>query len=418
MTSATVANNGRINHRVACHWPLVFAAYVSAGCAQVAAAPVRVWQENGVTHVEGTEAHFAALPQHKIEVGVELSARARPDSSGFLRVNGGLLLPDGRIAVANSGSYEVEIFDSAGVFITSHGGFGRGPLQYQALQLIAGADPTLLVTVDARQRVSKVFDSRGGPIVRAIVPFRMQPVFRFADGSWLSRVWGPLPKPTTAGIVRTQTRVVRNRDAEIVSDFGWHDGDDVAWRSGPRGPEGGKVPFGRELLVGGRDSVIVIAPTGPYEFKLFSAAGKLTHAIRIDVERTRLSATFKRRFRDSVLTNFGRDPYGRREWTILSADDVLPTEFPAFERVVVSQDNTVWIRDYSATRTLPTSWTVFSSSGLPLFRVLMPARCEILDVSAGRILAVTRDSNDVEHVHVFSFSDTLRAARVVARTGP
>lgn len=58
------------------------------------------------------------------------------------RVGNVIRFPDGRIAVAVRGENEIRVFDDRGRLLTSMGGTGAGPKEFQALYRIWPVDPT------------------------------------------------------------------------------------------------------------------------------------------------------------------------------------------------------------------------------------------------------------------------------------
>lgn len=70
-----------------------------------------------------------------------------PEESQLFRVRGALRLPDGRIAVGNSGTSEIRIFAPDGRFLHSFGGEGEGPGEFSYLALV-GLRGDSLVAVD------------------------------------------------------------------------------------------------------------------------------------------------------------------------------------------------------------------------------------------------------------------------------
>lgn len=365
----------------------------------------RVTQEAHVTVVTTTAEWLERLPEADLRPLFDLVPRTIDDSTGFLNVHGGAFLPGGRIAVADDGRHQLQFYSEGGASAGSAGRHGRGPDEYQSIRLVPGADRTVLATVDFLGLSTVVRDTNGVIRSRQRIPAGYAPLYRFADGSWLARQLGRLPTPVQEGTVRRAGRIVRlDSTGTILADFGTHPAEDYVLREGPRGPTGGEVPLGRQLLTAASDRQVLLGSTERFGFDGFRANG--TQHLRLKVARdpTVIPEAFRRRFRDSVLARFGRDEYGKREWSLLTADDVFPRTFPEVDAIVVGSDGMVWVHDFSPDYERPSRWTVFDSNGLPLFRARLPGGALVLDVAAGRLLVLSTDADGLQSVRVFGFT--------------
>lgn len=180
-----------------------------------------------------------------------------------------------------------------------------------------------------------------------------------------------------------------------LGDLGYHPSDDFVLRQGSNGLTGGEVPLGRRLLADARADLVVVAPTGTYDIYLYEPSGRLSTRIAVQRDPIRIADSFRSRFRDSVLALYGRDEYGKREWSLLTAPDVFPKELAQFDAIALSQNYELWVRDGS----LPDSvanWTVFDRTGIPVFRALLPGALRVLDVAPSAILGVLVDHDGLE----------------------
>ena len=320
-------------------------------------------------------------------------------------------MPDGSVVIASNGTLTLEQYDPLGAFMRAYGAAGRGPGEYQYLELVRTGSTASLVTFDAMAGRVITRDSVGRVTATAGMPPRLRPIFRYHDGSWLARIYGGLPSPTASGSTRTTARLLRLQlPTDTLATLGPFPAEDFVMRRGPNGPTGNEVPLGRRLLVAAMESTIVVAPTGEYEFRLVSPRGELQRIVRVDRERPLLSEAFRRAFRDSVLERFGRDDYGKREWTLLTDADVLPTQLSAFDGLVVGRDDHLWIRDAQVPPRRATVWHRFSRDGTPDSRLRYDGNADLLDATATHLLLLVRDELDREHVLLLRYRSAQGAA--------
>jgi len=83
------------------------------------------------------------------------------------RANDATILPDGRIVIANTGSNELRVFDSAGVHLATWGREGEGPGEFTNLAGVASWPGDSLVAWNRWTWVISVFDAEGA-FLRAI----------------------------------------------------------------------------------------------------------------------------------------------------------------------------------------------------------------------------------------------------------
>lgn len=335
------------------------------------------------------------------------------DASQYHRITGVRMVSvgpnSGSVMFSSDASKQLFTFDSTGEKIGSHGRVGNGPFEFQHLQMIASADSTLVVLYDAlRSQITELPVDVFEPTALSLAEMgisRSNPLLRFSDGEFLAQRVGPIPQPQAKGVVSGVDSLVRfDRAGALVASFGGHRTDDDVIRLNPSGGlTGGRPPYGRKLLVAGDDSVVVVAATGNWELWLYPPRGGLPHIVRIDRPRRKMEAATRKEYRERVLSNV-RDEYGKREWTMLSNDDVFPKEYPAFDLLTVDRLGKIWVRESAAHTDLDAQWVVLERTGVPLARVQLPSTFTPYDISRDRIAGVWVDSLDGEQVQVLSLS--------------
>jgi hypothetical protein len=121
------------------------------------------------------------------------------------RAGSSLVLPDGRVAVVNSGSYQLRIYDASGRFVTAAGRQGMGPGEWRRPVAVILVHPDTLLVYDGMLRRELLFDTTGAFLrsddVRAL-PWRA--------GTWMldrTLVIGPTPPDMREQIARVIDRL-------------------------------------------------------------------------------------------------------------------------------------------------------------------------------------------------------------------
>lgn len=370
------------------------------------------------SHVRVTESDSSGVA---IVVSPALALGGAPARSAFDISNRLAFAPGESLPLNWHGVSGVQIVDSQRVVVTSDdakqllwthrdvgvvrrtGRIGSGPGEFQTISLVRSTTGTSATAFDVFQRRLTSFtltDSspRLWPLSPAL-PAGSRPVFRFRNGDLLVRTFGPRPPATPRGVTR-EREYVRRIDTlgAVRADLGWHAAADRVLRDVGNGHlTGGEPPFGRQLLVSANDSIIVLASTGAFHFDEYDARGQLRRRVRVDGANRPVNESIRRRYRERVLSAV-TDEYGKREWTMLSADDVFPRELPAFDALVVEPTGDVWVR-----RTpVPDSddraeWVVFHA-GRPIYRVMLPVGLTVYDVRDGLIAGVLRSDDGTETI--------------------
>ena len=76
---------------------------------------------NGVEVATWSAGALDRLPWLATDQAIELRPQERPDSSGFFRISGGALMPDGSVVIASNGTLTLEQYDPLGAFMRAYG---------------------------------------------------------------------------------------------------------------------------------------------------------------------------------------------------------------------------------------------------------------------------------------------------------
>lgn len=170
-----------------CYLSLLVAALGCSGGDRAAEQPVAAWR---------LSAPVADIGVAEGEVMLELSQA----TSSFR-------FEDGRILVANSGTQELRVFDSAGRYLSSIGRKGQGPGEFEgSLQVRSGGTGRFTVADDNLQRVT-TFDTAGSFVGESRIHVEGN---AFPLSTWLHRdnwIDGPVDTAGRAGVARVLDRL-------------------------------------------------------------------------------------------------------------------------------------------------------------------------------------------------------------------
>lgn len=300
-----------------------------------------------------------------------IPAEGRP--AHLFDVRGLIWVDSTSIAVLNGGAYEIRWYDDNGVEIARAGRYGDGPSEYR--------DPFALWP-----------GYRGG---LSVLDAGRDRELRFGNGQFLDGVpiqglpTGVLRSAgfTSGGVFLTEENVRvpaqvamgggEGRDSIGLFAYRSSDGTvrpvvaipGIAYESQGGGTWSALYPD-RYPAYAGRDSIVVWSPPDELIIQVMNDRGHLLRSVRVD----------------SPIAD-------------VAEDFVRPQLF-------VDDQHRIWTRDFFDHPELSEStgtktWTVLSSSGIPLFSTALPASFRPYDMRGQELLGIERDSMDVESIHAY-----------------
>ena len=324
-----------------------------------------------------------------------------------------VILPDGRIVVANTGSNELRVFDAAGRHVATWGGSGEGPGQYTALIQVHRWRGDSLIALYSQARRLSVLDSEGNHgraftlqlddsffLVEAVAP----------DGAILTSdlvMRGSLPD----GLTRLQDHYrVRTAEGEPRSSLGSFPAEEWFVRStGPRTRSGSTIPFGHDVSAFVWGDLMVVSPNDSYEIAAFGLDGTLKRIVRRDHTLVAPTPDHTDVLIERAVSGEER-PERRRQLREYYLAAPVPETHPAFDEAMSDEVDHLWVREYD----LPGEegpnpvWTVFDPGGQVLGFMETPAGLDIFEIGEDYILGLVRDALGVEYVQVWSLERSGR----------
>lgn len=327
------------------------------------------------------------------------------------RVSDAAHLSDGRIVVANAGSAELRIFDPTGRHLKTVGGEGEGPGEFRVVANVWRMTGDSILAFDAGLTRLSVFDPEGGFVRTFRLEHREEVGLPSADGVFGD---GSLLILSGTGSFGPDDLGLIEGSEWIVSRYGRDGGFGQVLLRLPGAPRwglsaGGQVSFpylpftnglppraahGARLYAGAADR---------FEIEERTLTGELAGRIRWKGELRQIGDVEMARYREHRLEAAPSEAVRRRVERFLD-EAPFPDRMPAYRKLLVDDRGHLWVEHYRAPWESVPRWSAFDPDGRWLGEVETPARVRVLRIGDDRLLGMTRDELDVEHVVVFGLS--------------
>ncbi len=340
------------------------------------------------------------------------------DSFNLFAVSDAVLLPDGRLVVANAGEYELLVFDAQGRFSQRLGNKGEGPGEFSA-----GLTPRLFVTEDELLATSGV-----GRVNRYALPSleltaterlvgegsgtRAALVGAFADGSFLLASY-PIEAPDS-----TPVPELRQPSKNLVRILELADSGtrlatvrEVArytHNSGPITSHVGVPLYGRDLFaVSG--SMLVVVPTDSGTIRYVGADGALQRVLRWKVEQAHAKDAWKS-YAAGAEQRVGDlpPPLKAHALSFYDVEIPMPDMAAVYGSVMADATGVVWLRRIDWSTTESNSWDVVDPDRRTISRVELPSGVYPQFITEGTLVGLAEDSLGVERVVLYGIRRSLQ----------
>lgn len=374
---------------------------------------IQVRDSAGVEIVENLALDGTELEQWRVsdpplvEIGV-----AEGDGAYLLNdVRSAVRLSDGRIAVANAGTYEIRFYDQEGRFIRSVGGEGEEPGEFGEIRgMELGTSDSIYVFDPELQRLS-IFDGSGklARVSRVSSSTALAHVGRFADGRWYARneqqfqsgLLGEIQRDTARYFLVDATFETESLITAFPGVMTALFGDD------PECPAKRWAPFTPLPAQAAHGDFLYVVSGEDFNLRVFLSDGRLVRIVRNPGERLAVSDAHRAAWIDDILATVpeAARPEGRRVLENIPTPDTLPV----YNDVVVDARGYVWLQEYTS---LPgpglywsgsgRRWIVLSPAGELVARVETPVALDVFDIGSDYILGRWWDEGQVEYVRMYA----------------
>ena len=335
---------------------------------------------------------------------LSIGVREGEEPYQLYRVEDATRLPDGRIAVANSGTAEIRVFAADGSHLATLGGIGEGPGEFDRddLDAVSWWPGDSIMASSASQRQVAIFAPDG----------RHARTFKLASGH--DSIVGVMPDgtilahPTTLSTVVLEPHASPIRrwdmdfglllpDGELRASLGVHPGEE--WYLQLARSVGGPHPFGRTTLSAVWGDLAIVTPNDRYEIKSYRSDGTLARIVRLEHETGPPTPADLEAWRSEMFDHLPDE--SRNRYRSLSEGIPLLESFPAFSALQSDRLGYLWVREYNLPGENRHLWMVFNPEGQVEGLVETPTDLRIYEIGDDYILGETSDEMGVERVQLW-----------------
>lgn len=326
----------------------------------------------------------------------------------FFQIAGTQKLSDGRIAVANAGTYQLRLYDENGQFLGATGREGGGPGEFGGMTQLRTTEGDSLLIYDWRNRRISVIDPEGGFARSVQLQFLTDiggfPVHieAFSGGSMLLGVQQFFSGGEIQSGLRRDTMLYLHCDREggVIDTAGALPGSEVLVRAQDNMVMAGTRTFGLMSQQAVYADGFYYSGTDSYQILYFGSDGQLRRVIRRSLPNMQVTDEDIERHKQERLENADTEE-DRRVAERLLEEMPFPESFPAHGSFVVDAEGNLWVADYRRPGDDQPRWTVFDAEGAMLGVVETPERFTIHQIGPDFVLGSWADEMDVEHVRLY-----------------
>lgn len=324
---------------------------------------------------------------------------AGPEPYLFFRVSSAMRLRNGDIAVANCGSGEVRVFDSAGRHVRTFGRAGEGPEEFRTLIRLFPANGDTIGAFDIGLWQVKLF-TMDGSFVRVIQTRRSIHIRgRLANGDFIATLARPDRTLPRGAITRYPTWVLRlSPEGEVVDSIGPVPGGEALVFSDTGMTIG--APMGRALTLTTLGDHFAVGTQDRAEILLHGPDLRPFRALRTITSPAPFTDAEFRKFMDAAVE--GMPPAGRATMEGTYGDGTRPESLPAYGTFRRGVDGVLWVQDGRRPEGEPTHWTAYRD-GNAITRVELPTLFYPFEFGRNDVLGVAIDDVGVERVRLLQF---------------
>lgn len=373
----------------------------------------------GVTIVESGPAAPRVL-QLSAEPLLEIGQMEGAAEYQLHRVRFATRLSDGTTAVANTGSNEIRFYDVDGRHVSTSGGRGGGPGEFEFISYMTRLAGDTVLVYDSRSRRVTILDPDGA-YVRDFTPEVENGNGLGAvdaasmDGSLLVTGGRSFPEGSTAYHRDTlKYRVLRGDSVLPLRTYGGMEASIRMESSGnTRMVMLMGVAFGRNTHVSAGADRFYIGSSDTYEVHAYDTRGTLREIIRSGhVPGREVTDELFEQYVESSLENRARlaEEQGQEFDAAAVRKTIEETprasSVPLYADLLAVEDGGVWVKDFTlpGMRDQSDRWTIFAADGRIRGIIDLPPRFDPLHVVGDTVTGVIMDEYDVEYVHVYTIS--------------
>jgi hypothetical protein len=340
------------------------------------------------------------------------------------------LLSNGHLAVGNSGTSQVLVFDGSGRRIAEIGRRGSGPGEFSPIMRVLPSVKSGIVAEDLSiQRKLIRFDLDGGMQEETVLPLHVAP----QSGA----MWDPVTSPLGTAFILAQAQLQSGDGGDLRRDpaflirytYGGDGPDTLATYPGaerfhadaaPRPVPGRVAVAGPRPLVtplfaatsrmngGGEPWRLATGDQALAEYHVYKDDGTLLRKVRWPARGRQPTARDLQLSRTAYADARPHDPAGAQR-ALAGMPAVART--PVFDEIRISHTGDTWVRRYPLPTDEETFWWIFATTGQLTASILLPPGFDLLDIGATQIVARVTDELGIERIEVWLLRQGATPAR-------
>jgi len=321
----------------------------------------------------------------------------------FNVVRGGRIDSQERVWVIDGGSAEIRLFDMEGSFISSIGGRGEGPGEFQAPGLVGTTPGDTVMLWDYRLYRLSLFNEDAG-FIRTEVPARgssmpPRPLAFLPDGFFLTQqLRVASAESVSSGQVLTDTVRLRKSTRDLAESQVLLEAGQMQWIW--TGLDQVLMPFsaGVRFAVAG-DRLAVLSGTRS-EIAIFDLDGNLLGRFGVSWPQRQVSERDREDYR-SYVQSLPLDEARKRDRIAQLKHSSIPDRLPSYDLLFGTEEGEIWARRFKVYHSGKAIWDVFSGDGNWLAEAELGENFLLYGVESDWVYGVARDEFDVESVRLY-----------------
>jgi hypothetical protein len=343
----------------------------------------------------------------------ELVVGGESDSTQQLhRVRSAALLESGGLAIANSGTLQVRVYNPNGELARAFGRRGSGPGEFSSLDGIWTIRDDSILAFDGGTRQLHVFDKFGRYVRTIRFNNRIaNRVHRYPNGEFLGFTGVHDTRPRSANEIwwESYTYLRFTSDGDSLGAIGPLHGMEYMSSDWEGSQLRAQRPLGHVAAVAVGPAVFYYGDSERYRVLAFEPGGRLTRIVERAGKLKSVTAQVRSGYINERL-GAATNPQLRLAWEQYFAKVPFPNVLPAYRRFDVDPEGNLWVQDWDLPGSTEVTWSVFSPAGQWITDVRGP-QGQILAVGAEHLVLLLRDELGVERVAMFRINKRAQATR-------
>lgn len=335
----------------------------------------------------------------------EVGGFAADSDYELARLGGVTLLDNGNVVIGDRIAPFLKVFDPNGEFIRDLGRFGQGPGEYEYVYEMDWCAPGELSVFDVDRRVHRYSEDM------TFVETKLVSLSAIGGGVGYERDchpngfqvvtgWGDIGAQFRVGLFEATAPVVLLKDEEVVRDFGERlSSQRLGTARADGSPSGsGPHPFGRATVVALGTQKVYIGDGEAYEIEVYDLSGNPLPSLRWNGPSLDYDKALVEQIGARAVSQAPEDarPALRRSYAEMPELDQLP----AYDRILVSDTDEVWVRQFVKPGSVGEEWVVFGTNHELAGRLRLPPRSTLWEVRGDRVVYSVLDELDVPIVRI------------------